>query len=93
MVSPPVHCAGIALCSAAGRAHQCRLSDLWAPRGDVSRSGSSDDKNDDAPLKYLAENLERQLLPVLGGVMMDRSSNYFSKVLSIKTLRRKYILG
>jgi hypothetical protein len=68
MVSPH----GIALCSAAGRAHQCRLSDLWAPRGDVSRSGSSDDKNDDAPLKYLAENLERQLLPVLGGVMMDR---------------------
>jgi hypothetical protein len=38
----------------------------------VSRSGSSDDKIDDAPLKYLAENLERQLLPVLGGVMMDR---------------------
>ena len=28
--------------------------------------------NDDAPLKYLAENLERQLLPVLGGLIMDR---------------------
>jgi len=35
-------------------------------------SGSSDDMNDDAPLKYLTEHLEGEVLPVLGQVMMDR---------------------
>ena len=36
--------------------------------------------NDDAPLKYLDENLEGQLLPVLGQILMDRDFNVASRV-------------